>query len=152
MPLFPLLLAAHVALAILLFVPSLLLPFALRARNATIESRGRFVRGLLWLQSTGAFFIGAGLFATGVALVGVLGAQLLREPWLLLALLIYAANLGVAFFIQRPNLRRLFGQVGRAGDDARWVARARRQRYLSYLMAAAVGMIAFLMSSKPRFW
>ena len=152
MPFFPLLLAAHVALAILLFVPSLLLPFALRARNASVESRGRFVRALLWLQSTGAFFIGAGLLATGVALVGVLGAQLLREPWLLLALVIYAANLGVAFFIQRPNLRRLFGQIGRGGDDARWVARARRQRYLSYLMAAAVGMIAFLMSSKPRFW
>ena len=68
--------------------------------------------------------------------------------WLLLALLIYALNLGLAFFIQRPNLRRLIG-VKAAGDDQVWRERAKRQRYVSYLMAGLVGVIGFLMSMKP---
>ena len=48
-------------------------------------------------------------------MVAVLGPQLLTQPWLLLALTIYAANLVLAFFLQRPNLRRLVGI--RASDD-----------------------------------
>ena len=36
--------------------------------------------------------------------------------------------------------------------DRRWRERARRQRYVSYALAAAVGLIAFLMSSKPHLW
>jgi hypothetical protein len=54
------------------------------------------------------------------------------------ALAIYALNLAIAFFIQRPNLRRLIG-IRAAGDDAVWRARAKRQRYVSYGMAALVG-------------
>ncbi len=147
--LFPVLLVAHITLAIALFVPSLLLPFALRARNADPDSRGRFVRALLALQSRGSVWVAAGLALTGLGLVAVLGTQLLAQGWLLLALLVYAANLAVAFFVQRPNLRRLFFRSG-PGDDERWRATARRQRYVSYLMAGAVGLIAFLMTSKPR--
>ena len=153
MSLLPFLLATHVVLAISLFLPSLLLPFALRAREADRESHSRFVRALLWLQSNGTVLIGAGLALTGLGLLAVLGTQLLRQPWLLVALAIYAANLAVAFFVQRPNLRRLFGF--RAVSDAereRWRGRARRQRYVSYAMAGAVGLIAFLMSTKPQLW
>jgi uncharacterized membrane protein len=149
--LFPILLALHIALAITLFVPSLLLPFALRARNATRQERGHVVRGLVWLQSTGSAFVAAGLVATGLGLVAVLGPELLRQPWLLLALVVYALNLAVAFFVQRPSLRRLFGRQT-DGDGDRWRALARRQRYVSYAMAAAVGVIGFLMMSKPRLW
>ena len=39
----------------------------------------------------------------------VLGPQLLSQPWLFIALAIYAANLLIAFFIQRPGLARLIG-------------------------------------------
>ncbi len=60
-------------------------------------------------------------------------------------------NLGIAFFIQRPNLRRLVG-VTAAADDEAWKDRAKRQRYVSYLMAGLVGTIGFLMSSKPVLW
>jgi hypothetical protein len=67
------------------------------------------------------------------------------------ALTIYFVNLAIAFFVQRPNLRRLIG-VRAAADDATWLARARRQRYVSYLMAGLVGTIGFLMSSKPVLW
>ena len=79
------------------------------------------------------------------------GGQLLGQPWLLLALAIYAGNLALAFFVQRPNLRRLIG-VRAAADDKVWQARARRQRYVSYAMAALVGTIGFLMSTKPALW
>lgn len=150
-PFFPVLLATHVALAIGLFLPSLLLPFTLRAQRAATESGSGVVRSLLWLQSNGTILLGGGLALTGIAMLTVLGPQLLGQPWLLVALAIYAANLGLAFFIQRPNLRRLIG-IRAAWDDRVWQERARRQRYVSYAMAGLVGVIGFLMSSKPDLW
>lgn len=148
---FPLLLGAHIVLAVSLFLPSILLPFALRTRRAAAESPNGTVRTLLWLQSNGTLVIGAGLALTGLGLLVVLGTSLFGQPWLLLALAIYAANLVLAFFVQRPNLRRMIG-IRAAADDRVWLARARRQRYISYAMAALVGTIGFLMSTKPRLW
>ncbi|HET9756447.1 MAG TPA: hypothetical protein VFP66_08105 [Candidatus Limnocylindrales bacterium] len=146
--LFPILLATHVILAVSLFLPSILLPFALRTRRAAVDSDSGLVRTLLWGQSHGTLVIGAGLALTGVGLIATLGPTLLQQPWLLVALVIYAANLALAFFIQRPNLRRLVG-ITAAADDRVWLDRARRQRYVSYLMAGLVGVIGFLMSTKP---
>jgi hypothetical protein len=148
---FPILLAAHIALAVSVVLPSILLPFALRTRRATVESKSRLVQALLWAQSYGTIVLGVGLAGTGIGLVLVLGAELLRQTWLMVALTIYFANLGIAFFIQRPNLRGLVG-VRAAADDTVWRFRARRQRYVSYLMAGLVGTIGFLMSSKPVLW
>jgi hypothetical protein len=95
--------------------------------------------------------VGVGLALTGLGLVAALGPDILRQPWLLVALAIYFANLAIAFFIQRPSLRRLIG-IRAAADDHGWHDRARKQRYLSYLMAGLVGTIGFLMSSKPVLW
>lgn len=148
---FPFLLVAHVALAVSLFLPSILLPFALRTRRAAAESPNRVVRVLLWMQAHGTLVVGIGLAVTGTALVIALGGSLIGQPWLLVALAIYAANLVLAFFVQRPNLRRLVG-VRAASDDRVWLERAKRQRYVSYAMAALVGTIGFLMSTKPNLW
>jgi uncharacterized membrane protein len=148
---FPVLLVVHISLAVSLFLPSILLPFTLRTRRATTDSNSQVVRVLLWAQSHGTVVIGAGLAITGLALVSVLGPQMLQQPWLLVALSIYFINLAIAFFIQRPNLRRLIG-VKAAADDAVWKERAKRQRYISYLMAGLVGTIGFLMSTKPAIW
>jgi hypothetical protein len=154
---FPFILATHVLLAISLLIPSLVLPFTLRRRRRT-DATGRTVRGLLWLQGNGTVVIGAGLAATGIAMLLVLGQRMLEEPWLLAALVVYAIVLVVAYVVQRPSLRRLLDRSGpTAGPEAeaadrRWRDRARRQRYVSYAMAAAVGLIAFLMSSKPQLW
>ena len=148
---FPVLLVVHISLAVSLFLPSILLPFTLRTRRVTTESNNRVVRLLLWGQSNGTVVIGLGLALTGLALVSVLGPQMLQQPWLLVALTIYFVNLAIAFFIQRPNLRRLIG-VRAAADDKTWLERARRQRYVSYLMAGLVGTIGFLMSTKPSIW
>ena len=147
----PLLLVTHIALAVSLFLPSILLPFALRTQRAAVTSPNPFVRYLLWMQANGTLVVGLGLVATGIALVGILGAALLGQPWLVVALAIYAANLALAFFVQRPNLRRLIG-IKASSDDHVWLARARRQRYISYAMAALVGTIGFLMSTKPKLW
>jgi hypothetical protein len=148
---FPVLLATHIALAISLFLPSILLPFALRTKRAAADSGHPLVRFLLFMQAHGTVVIGGGLAATGLVLVAQLGASLVAQPWLLVALTIYAANLVLAFFVQRPNLRRLVG-VRAAADDRIWLARARRQRYVSYAMAALTGTIGFLMSTKPQLW
>jgi hypothetical protein len=149
--LLPILLVTHVTLAVGLFLPSILLPFALRARRATVDSRSRTVQGLLWAQTNGTLVIGGGLALTGVGLVVAIGPTVLAQPWLLVALAIYFVNLTIAFFVQRPSLRRLIG-VKAAADDDTWKERARRQRYISYLMAGLVGTIGFLMSSKPVLW
>ena len=148
---FPILLATHILLAISLFLPSILLPFALRPRRAAAESPNGLVRFLLWMQAHGTLIIGLGLALTGTVLVVTLGGSLLGQPWLLVALAIYAGNLVLAFFVQRPNLRRLVG-IRAAADDRLWLERAKRQRYVSYAMAALVGTIGFLMSTKPRLW
>ena len=149
--LFPLLLAAHIALAVSLVLPSILLPFALQTRRAAVDSESRVVQGLLYAQTHGTIVIGLGLAVTGIGLVASLGSGLFQQGWLVLALTIYFVNLGIAFFIQRPSLRRLV-RVTAASDDRVWKERARRQRYISYLMAGLVGVIGFLMSSKPVLW
>ena len=151
-PIFPVLLIAHVVLAIALFVPSLLLPFAFRARRGSLnpEESGGFVRFLLALQSKGTLWIGIGLALTGIGLLASIGFTTLRQPWLLVALAIYACNLGLAYFVQVPRLRSLIGL--RNGSDPRWPELAKRQRYISYVMAGLVGTIGFLMSTKPVLW
>jgi uncharacterized membrane protein len=93
------------------------------------------------------------LAVTGVLLIAALGAQLLSQPWLLGALVLYAANLLLAFFVQRPGVARLLTMRSENSDAARarlkgW---ATRQRYISYVMAALVGAIGFLMMTKPQF-
>ncbi len=148
---FPLLLATHIVLAVSLFLPSILLPFALRTRRAADESPNAVVRFLLWMQAHGTVIIGIGLALTGTAMLLVVGGSLVQQTWLLVALTIYAATLLIAFFVQRPNLRRLVG-VRAAADDRVWLERAKRQRYVSYAMAALVGTIGFLMSTKPQLW
>ncbi|MGZ3585733.1 MAG: DUF2269 family protein [Candidatus Limnocylindrales bacterium] len=152
--LFPALLATHVTFAVALLLPSLLLPFALRGRATSPAAHRTPTRALIWLQTHGTLVIGLGVAATGVALLLVLGAGFAGQPWLLVALGLYATTLLAALFVQRPNLRRLFGLAGSASeaDRERWRAAARRQRYVSYLMAAGIGVIAYLMSTKPAIW
>jgi hypothetical protein len=151
-PFLPVLIAVHIALAVSLFLPSILLPFALRLRGGEWrEQPGAFSRVLFWLQRNGTLVIGAGLAITGSLMLVILGTQLLSQPWLLIALAIYAVNLVLAFFVQRPALARLLGMRPLATDAQRdrWRSWARRQRYVSYVMAGLVGLIAFLMSTKP---
>lgn len=147
--LFAIVLPIHVALAIALFLPALLLPFALRTDRPATESKSRFVRSLLWMQARGSIAVGIGLIATGVFLIYSLGITVADQPWLVVALIIYAINLALAFFIQRPSLRALVG-LRATWDDQTWKAAARRQRYVSYAMAGLIGVIGYLMSAKPQ--
>lgn len=156
--LFPILLTTHIILAVSLFLPSFLLPFTMRTRGTDGEpvvgaSSGRFVRLLVWLEAHGTIIIGAGVAATGIAMLIILGGAFLDQPWLLVALGIYATILVVSFFVQRPGVRRLLGLREAASEEEkeRWRTRARRQRYISYLMAGAIGTIGWLMMSKPTF-
>ena len=148
---FPILLAAHIVLAVALLLPSVVLPFVLRRSSGP---PGPFPRTLMAMQGTGTLIVAGGLAITGAAMLWILGPELLTQPWLLVALGIYALNLAVAAFISRPNLRRLIGigADGGGGNDDAWARRARQQRYVAYGMAAAIGLIGFLMSTKPDLW
>lgn len=153
--LLPILLVVHIALAISLVLPSIVLPFALRGAGAgsggpaAAPTPGRAIRALLWLQANGTLVIGLGLAATGAGLIAALGTQLLSRPWLAVALAVYAGNLLLAFFVQRPGIRRL---LGGERSEAAWRTLARRQRYVSYAMAGLTGTIGYLMSTKPELW
>ena len=154
--LFPVLLTTHVILAVSLFLPAFLLPFTMRTRGTDGEPvvgghPGRFVRLLVWLEAHGTIIIGAGVAATGIALLIVLGGAFLDQPWLLLALAIYAFILLLSTFVQRPGVRSLLHLRAAATEEGkeRWRTRARRQRYISYVMAAAIGTIGWLMMNKP---
>ena len=155
--LFPLLLTTHVVLAVSLFLPAFLLPFTMRTRGTdgepVVAGSGRFVRMLIWFEAHGTFLIGIGVATTGIGMLVVLGGAFADQPWLIVALGIYATVLFVAFFLQRPGVRRLLGLRQAASEDEkeRWRVRARRQRYVSYLMAGAIGLIGWLMMSKPAF-
>jgi len=156
--LFPFILATHISLAIALFVPSLLLPFTLRNRlvNRGYDAppSGRLVRLMLAMQARGTIVIGIGLALTGLAMVAVLGTRILEQPWLMVSLATYAVTAIVAFAIQRPTLRGLVRRDGIETDEDReaWRAKARGQRYMAYAITTAVGLIAFLMSTKPVLW
>lgn len=145
---FPVLLVLHIGLAVSLLLPSVVLPFLLR-RSA--GEPGPVTRLLMAMQGTGTIVISLGLALTGAALLWILGPELLTQPWLLVALALYAINLAVAAFVSRPNLRRLIGLREADNDDA-WRRRARQQRFVAYAMAGVIGIIGFLMSTKPSLW
>jgi hypothetical protein len=144
------LIIAHVSLAILLLLPNLLAPFVLRRDSATRGQSG-LGRLILILQGPASLWIGLGVAATGIGLLAVIGLELLSQPWLLVAIGLYTANLVVAAVVARPNLRRLLGLSGSL-DQETWARLARRQRYLAYAMAALIGVIGVLMMTKPQLW
>lgn len=146
---FPILLVTHIVLAISLLLPSVLLPFALRRSSGPPGAATGF---LMRMQGTGTLLIGVGLAITGAAMLWILGPELLTQPWLMLALGLYAANLLIAALVSRPNLRRLIGLRGAGADDDAWRRRARQQRLVAYGMAGVIGVIGFLMSTKPSLW
>ena len=146
---FPILLIIHIALAVSLLLPSVLLPFVLRRSSGP---PGAGTRSLMAMQGTATLFIGLGLAVTGAAMLWILGPQLLTQPWLIVALGLYAANLVVAGLVSRPNLRRLIGLSTTGTDDETWRRRARQQRLVAYGMAGVIGVIGFLMSAKPTLW
>ena len=146
---FPMLLITHIVLAVALLLPSVLLPFVLRRGE---QEPGLVTRALMAIQGTGTLVIAAGLALTGGAMLLILGPELLTQPWLLVALALYAINLAVAAVISRPNLRRLIGLREAGADDANWRRRASRQRYVAYGIAGVIGVIGFLMSTKPELW
>ncbi|MGH2445301.1 MAG: DUF2269 family protein [Candidatus Limnocylindria bacterium] len=146
---FPILLVLHIALAVALLLPSVLLPFVLRRSDG---EPGAATRALMTMQGTGTLVIATGLAVTGAAMLWILGPELLTQPWLVVALTLYAINLFVAAVISRPNLRRLIGLRGSSTDDDAWRRRARRQRYVAYGMAGIIGVIGLLMSTKPQLW
>jgi hypothetical protein len=145
---FPILLVTHILLAVSLLLPSVLLPFVLRRSQG---QPGPVARGLMAMQGTGTLIIGAGLALTGGAMLWILGPELLAQPWLMVALSLYALNLVVAAVISRPNLRHLIGLRDQDDNEA-WQRRAKQQRYVAYGMAGVIGVIGFLMSTKPDLW
>ena len=71
---FPIILVTHIALAVALLLPSVLLPFVLRRSD---KDPGPVTRALMAMQGTGTLVIAAGLAITGGAMLWILGPELL---------------------------------------------------------------------------
>ena len=129
-----------------LFLPSFLLPFTMRTRTRDGEpvpertARRRFVgASAVAGGGTARWSSGRGVAVTGLMLLVhrwvrafVLAAVAAGRRSLLYAVVL----LVLAFFVQRPSLRRLLRHCRRTpspDEKERWRARARRQRYVSYL-------------------
>jgi hypothetical protein len=74
---FPVLLVIHIALAVALLLPSVLLPFVLRRSDG---EPGAATRALMAMQGTGTLVIAAGLALTGAAMLLILGPELITQP------------------------------------------------------------------------
>ena len=90
--------------------------------------RTRSSSALLSMQARGTLVVGRpGDHRGGSSLAGL---PCCAQPWLLVALAIYAVNLALAFFIQRPNLRRLVACADAATIGPGWRAHAAALRQL----------------------
>jgi hypothetical protein len=124
-PLFAPVLVIHVALALALLLPAVLLPL-IGGRELAVA------RGLATLQAHGTAPIGLGLLVTGLGLVAIVGLDLLGQSWLVLGIGLYAVALVITFLAR-----------DRISSRVRWV---------SYLIAGLVGVIGFVMATKPVLW
>ena len=143
----------HIVLAISLFLPAFLLPFTLRPHGGEVEEgQGRVSRALLWLQRNGTLIIGAGVALTGVLADPHPRHALLGQPWLLLALAHLRDDPAAGILHPAARAAPTAGPApGRErGDKERWRTRARRQRYVSYVMAGAIGLIGWLDDDQAR--
>ncbi|HXF82456.1 MAG TPA: DUF2269 family protein [bacterium] len=92
------------------------------------------------------------LFVTGAALVYV-GETRWTTPWLLTALVLYAAVVVLGLVGYTPTLRRQIGALRTAGPDApAYLEAARRARRIGLAVAVLVTVIVFLMVAKPALW
>jgi uncharacterized membrane protein len=89
---------------------------------------------------------------TGLFLVWI-GPYGLLEPWLVVALVLYAAILLLGIFGYSPTLRRQIALAESAGvASAEYAAVGRRSTLLGILLVVIVVVIEFLMTAKPALW
>jgi hypothetical protein len=107
MDLFPLLLFAHVLGAIIAFGPTFSFPIIGRL-GAQERIHGNFATRLSYALShvqVVPFAILQGI--TGVGLVLTTRIDVMRTPWLLIAIVLYLIALGFALFVQTPTVKRI---------------------------------------------
>jgi hypothetical protein len=132
-PLFAPVLVIHVALALALLLPAVVLPLVTARAGAGGPTQAETWSGrLATLQERGTAPIGIGLLLSGLALVAIVGLDLLGQSWLLLGIGLYIVTLVLAVAAR-----------GRLDRRVRWV---------SYLIAGLVGVIGVLMATKPVLW
>ena len=156
---FPLILGTHITLAIALFLPSLLLPFTLRNRLVNqgydAPQPGRFVRlaavdpGARDDRHRGRARAHRARDGHRPRPADARAAVAARQPRD-----VRRSPRSSRSSSSGPTLRRLVRRDGieTDADRAAWRARARRQRYIAYAITTAVGLIAFMMSTKPVLW
>ncbi len=150
----------HVLGAIIAFGPTFTLPYLsnlagrepqhanFMTRSAVAVSRGIIVPVALSMAVTGGLIIWS-------ANIDPLAPAF---RWLLLAIALYVAALGVSIFVQLPNARRIVeltatppppGATG--GPPPELLARIQRAKIGSFVLMSLVVLIAFLMVTKPQF-
>lgn len=91
------------------------------------------------------------LFVTGVALVFA-GRIPWTTPWILTALVLYAALVAVGLFGYTPLLRSQIAALAGGPDSPAYQKAAARAQRVGILLAIVVVIIVFLMVTKPPLW
>lgn len=94
------------------------------------------------------------VLVTGIAMLAIIGYDLLATPWLLASIVLFLASFGYATTIQNRDLVRIIDLAASPGPPDPAVAselarRRRRVRYGGIFMRLAAATILFLMVVKP---
>jgi hypothetical protein len=170
--LFPWFLFAHVLGAIVAFGPTFSFPIIGRLGGQERE-HGNFATRVSYTLShvqVVPFAILQGI--TGVALVITGNIDVLKAPWLMIAIVLYAIALGYAIFVQTPTVRKVIemtsggpprgapggppagaapGGPPAGGPPPELMSLIKRVQRGGMLLAALIVSIVFLMVVKPAF-
>ncbi|HUG30889.1 MAG TPA: DUF2269 family protein [Candidatus Limnocylindria bacterium] len=168
MNLFPWFLFAHVLGAIIAFGPTFSFPIIGRL-GAMERQHGNFAIRLSSMLSriqVVPFALLQGV--TGVGLIVTGNIDVLKAPWLMIAIVLYLIAIGYAIFVQTPTVKRVIemtsggppagapGSPGAGGPPAggpppELMALIKRVQRGGLLLMALIVTIVFLMVAKPAF-
>jgi hypothetical protein len=153
---FHVMLYLHVLGAIVAFGPSFIFPIVGPMVAREPQHANFWMRAAYRITSVLIWPIGLSMAVTGFAMIAIGGIQVMSEPWLLVAIVIYFAAIGFSLLVQGPLVRRIIELTsappapGAGGPPAELVAAIGASRRNGMILLAAIFIIVFLMVVKPR--
>ena len=163
MNLLPWLLFAHILGAIIAFGPTFTFPIigrlgGMEPQHANFATR---VSETIAKVQVTPFAILQGI--TGLGIVWAANIDILKTPWLIVAIVLYLVALSYAIFVQTPTVQRVIDMTSGgpppgpppagapAGPPPELLALIKRVQRGGFLLAGLIVVIVFLMVAKPAF-
>ena len=163
MNLLPWVIFAHILGAVIAFGPTFSFPIigrlgGMEPQHANFATR---VSETISKVQVTPFAILQGI--TGLAIVWLANIDILKTPWLLVAIVLYLTALGYALFVQTPAVKRIISMTSGgpppgpppagapAGPPPELLRVIRQVQRGGFLLAGLIVVIVFLMVVKPSF-